>query len=146
MIHYLAAPDPPISGSLPHSKNERVNSRPQQRHAVLRAVEAFLQEPQMVEKVNLADELVASMEEGLAILRGEKEASRVHLPPDWPDVRAIRAKTGLTREAFAARFGLKVAAVRGWEQGLRRPAPAAHTLLRVIEKEPEAVERALRVE
>lgn len=99
----------------------------------------------MAEKVNIADELIASLEEGLAILRGEKEASRVHLPPDWPDVRAIRAKTGLTREAFAARFGLKVAAVRDWEQGLRHPDPAARTLLRVIEKEPEAVERALRV-
>lgn len=97
----------------------------------------------MAEKVNIADELVASLEEGLDILRGKREASRVHLPPDWPDVRVIRAKAGLTREAFAERYGLKVSAVRDWEQGLRRPDPAARTLLRVIEREPEAVERAL---
>ena len=88
-------------------------------------------------------ELLASLEEGLAIVRGEVEPSRVHLPPDWPDVRAIRAATGLTREAFATRFGLKLNAVRDWEQGLRKPDPAARTLLRVIEREPEAVVRAL---
>ena len=98
----------------------------------------------MAERVNIAGELVASLEEGLAILRGEKAASRVHLPPDWPDVQAIRARTGLPHEAFAARFGLKVAAVRDWEQGLRRPDPAAHSLLRVTEKKPEVMERAVR--
>ena len=69
-----------------------------------------------------ADPAAGDLVPGLAILRGEKEASRVYLPPDWPDVRATRAKTGLTRKAFAAR-----------------------TLLRVIEKEPEVVKRALRV-
>lgn len=89
-------------------------------------------------------ELIEAMQEGLAILSGEKEAAHVHLPPHWPDVRTIRAKTGLTREAFATRFGLKVTAVRDWEQGLRRPDPAARTLLLVIDREPDAVERALK--
>ena len=83
------------------------------------------------------------MEEGFDILRGEQEASRVHLPLDWLDVRATRSRTGLSREKFAARFGLKAAAVREWEQGLRRPDPAARTLLLIIDREPEAVDRAL---
>lgn len=88
-------------------------------------------------------ELIAALEEAVEIVGGKKDAARVHLPPDWPDVRAIRARTGLSREAFAAKFGLKATAVRDWEQGLRRPDPAARTLLRVIDREPEAVERAL---
>ena len=88
-------------------------------------------------------ELIASLTEAVAIVRGEAEPARVHLPPGIPDVRAIRQATGLSREAFATRFGLKLAAVRDWEQGLRIPDPAARTLLRVIEKEPDAVVRAL---
>ena len=35
-------------------------------------------------------ELIASMQEAAAIVRGEKDAARVHLPPGGPDVRAIR--------------------------------------------------------
>ncbi|MFT8246616.1 helix-turn-helix domain-containing protein [Roseomonas sp. BN140053] len=88
-------------------------------------------------------ELIASLEQAAAIVRGEAEPARVHLAADVPDVRAIRAGTGLSREAFADRFGLKLAAVRDWEQGLRKPDPAARTLLRVIAREPEAVVRAL---
>lgn len=88
-------------------------------------------------------ELIASLTEAAAIVRGEAEPAHVHLAPGVPDVRAIRSATGLSREAFADRFGLKVAAVRDWEQGLRTPDPAARTLLRVIEREPDAVVRAL---
>lgn len=98
----------------------------------------------MEEDTEFGRELIASLQEALEIVQGKRDAARVHLPPDWPDVRAIRARMGLSREAFAARFGLKATAVRDWEQGLRRPDPAAQTLLRVIDQEPEAVERALR--
>ena len=45
---------------------------------------------------------------------------------------------GLTREAFAMRFGLRLGTVRDWEQRKRRPEGAARVLLTVIEKEPEA--------
>jgi putative transcriptional regulator len=88
-------------------------------------------------------ELVASMEEAAAILRGEKEPARVHLPPGAVDVRAIRERLGLSRPAFAERFGLAVAAVRDWEQGLRRPDPAARVLLLVIARTPDAVAEAV---
>jgi putative transcriptional regulator len=94
-------------------------------------------------KTNVADELMQGLEEAAAIMRGEAAPARVHLADDVPDVRAIRTGMGLSREAFADRFGLKLAAVRDWEQGLRKPDPAARTLLRVIAKEPEAVVRAL---
>jgi putative transcriptional regulator len=92
------------------------------------------------EPTDITDELLASMEEAAAILHGEKEPARVHLPPGSVDVRAIRERMGLSRPAFAERFGLAVAAVRDWEQGLRRPDPAARVLLQVIARHPEVVE------
>jgi putative transcriptional regulator len=64
----------------------------------------------------------------------------VHVPPD---VRAIRARLKLTQPAFARRFGLSLGTVRDWEQGRAAPDQAARVLLRVIETEPAAVERAL---
>ncbi len=63
--------------------------------------------------------------------------------PDRVDVKAIRAKTGMTQEAFAARFGFSPAAVRDWEQGRRRPEQAARTLLLVIAYNPSVVGEAL---
>jgi putative transcriptional regulator len=92
---------------------------------------------------NFGRDLIASMEQAAAILRGEKDAARVHLPPGAVDVRAIRDRLGLSRPAFAERFGLAVAAVRDWEQGLRRPDPAARVLLLVIARTPEAVAEAV---
>ncbi|MGH7060681.1 MAG: helix-turn-helix domain-containing protein [Stellaceae bacterium] len=58
-------------------------------------------------------------------------------------VTAIRAQLGLSQREFAARFGFKLDALQNWEQGRRRPDGAARAFLRVIEREPEAVLRAL---
>jgi putative transcriptional regulator len=93
----------------------------------------------MDDDTDFGRDLIASLQEAVAIVRGKKEPARVHLPPGDIDVRAIRTALGLSRPAFAARFGLAVAAVRDWEQGLRRPDPAAQVLLRVIARRPDAV-------
>ena len=95
------------------------------------------------EDTDFGRELIASMQEAVAIVRGKKDAARVHLPPGDIDVRAIRDRLGLTRPAFAQRFGLAVAAVRDWEQGLRRPDPAARVLLMVIARNPDTVAQAV---
>ena len=95
------------------------------------------------EDTEFGRELIASMREAAEIVRGERDAARVHLPPGDVDVRAIRGRLGLTRPAFAQRFGLAVAAVRDWEQGLRRPDPAARVLLMVIARSPETVADAV---
>jgi len=97
----------------------------------------------MCEDTEFGRELIASMQEAVAIVRGEAEPARVHLPPGAVDVRAIRARLGLSRPAFAERFGLAVAAVRDWEQGLRRPDPAARVLLLVIARSPDVVADAV---
>ncbi len=97
----------------------------------------------MDEDTEFGRELIASMQEAVAIVRGDKEPARVHLPPGAVDVRALRERLGLSRPAFAERFGLAVAAVRDWEQGLRRPDPAARVLLMVIARTPEALAEAV---
>lgn len=90
----------------------------------------------------LGERLVRSAKQARAIARGEEDAGRIFTPPTV-DVAAVRKKTGLSQARFARRYGFSPASVRDWEQGRRTPDPAARTLLRIIEKEPEAVDRAL---
>jgi putative transcriptional regulator len=92
------------------------------------------------------EKILAGARQALAFARGEAaEGFVVHEPP-LVDVRAIRRKTGLSQARFAARFGFTTDAVRNWEQGRRRPEGPARVLLKVIEREPEAVLRALAEE
>ena len=55
------------------------------------------------------------------------------------DVRALRARLGLSQEAFAGRYGLDVATVRNWEQGRTTPEGPAATLLQLIDRDPDKV-------
>ena len=85
--------------------------------------------------------LIQAAQEAAAMVRGEAVPGAVlHMPPD---VRAIRGRLKLTQPAFARRFGLPVGTVRDWEQGRAVPDQAARVLLRIIEREPEAVQRAV---
>jgi putative transcriptional regulator len=61
-----------------------------------------------------------------------------------PAARAIRRKLGMTQEEFARTYHLSLSVLRDWEQQRCQPDQAARTLLRVIERSPEAVRRALR--
>jgi putative transcriptional regulator len=63
--------------------------------------------------------------------------------PHLPDVRAIRRKLVLSQKEFAQRFGFSVRTVQEWEQGRAIPDRPARVLLRVIEKSPKAVARAV---
>ena len=69
------------------------------------------------------------------------EAVKVYPPPAAEQVRALRARLGLSQAQFALRFGFTIDTVQQYEQGRRRPSGPASTLLRVIEAEPEAVIR-----
>ena len=89
-------------------------------------------------KDELLAELVASVKEGGAILRGEKEPSRsFHLSP--PDIKRIRDGFGITQEQFAVLLGISISTLQNWEQGRRVPEGPAMVLLRVAEKHPEAI-------
>jgi DNA-binding transcriptional regulator YiaG len=59
------------------------------------------------------------------------------------DVVAIRARTGLSQSAFAERFGIDVRALQDWEQGRRKPTRSLASYLRVIDKAPDLVAKAL---
>lgn len=82
----------------------------------------------------------AALADSLAKLGVAVERRR---PPGEVDVGAIRARTGLTRDEFAARFGLDPRTVEGWEQGRFRPDPPTRTLLAVIDRDPAVVEAVL---
>lgn len=56
----------------------------------------------------------------------------------------LRKRLGLTQVEFAALLRVPVATLRNWEQERFVMEPAARTLLRVIDREPEAALRALR--
>ncbi len=57
--------------------------------------------------------------------------------------KSLRYRLGLTQEEFATRFHLPLGTIRDWERGARRPDAAATVLLRVIDRNPEAVLEAL---
>lgn len=64
-------------------------------------------------------------------------------PPSDVDIKAIRERLGLSQDEFATRFGLDPASLRNWEQHRSVPELAVRSFLRVIERNPRAVERAL---
>lgn len=59
------------------------------------------------------------------------------------DVAAVRKRLGVSQGVFARKFGLSVGTIRDWEQGRSQPDGPARVLLQVIDREPQAVERAL---
>jgi putative transcriptional regulator len=88
------------------------------------------------------DKIAEGLNEALAVARGEAGAAKMHVPPEM-DVRAVRAKTGLSQDAFASSFGFTVHQVRQWEQGRNRPLGAMRAYLLVIDRRPEVVREAL---
>jgi putative transcriptional regulator len=92
----------------------------------------------------LGKRLIKSAKEARAIARGEvdEKTYKVFVPPKI-DVKAIRARRGLTQEEFCLRYGLSVASLRDWEQGRFSPDPTARAYLTIIDRAPEAVEEAL---
>ena len=57
-------------------------------------------------------------------------------------VRTIRKAVSKSTKDFERRFRVSSRTVEGWERGKRVDGPAC-VLLRVIERDPDAVERAL---
>jgi putative transcriptional regulator len=89
------------------------------------------------------ERLLKSAREARAYARGETVKGLVVHVPDRIDVKAVRAKLGLTQRQFADRFGFGYDAVRDWEADRRQPERAARVLLKVIDYRPEIVAEAL---
>ena len=93
-------------------------------------------------KDDMFNELLESVKEADAIMRGKAKPGRVFEYPD-PEVRAIRERTGLSQDKFATLIGVKSSTLRNWEQGRRRPTGPAKALLRILEADTENAVRAL---
>jgi putative transcriptional regulator len=88
---------------------------------------------------DFADDLMRSLSEAVAHAEG-RGAAIVHEPLDPRDVRK---RAALTQAQMAPLMGMSLSGYRKWEQGARAVSGPAAMLLRVIEREPEAVRRAL---
>ncbi len=88
---------------------------------------------------SFGEDLIQSLTEAVAHAKGNGPAL-VHEPTNPRDVRE---HVKLTQAEMAPLIGMSLSGYRKWEQGQRRVSGPAATLLRVIEREPEAVRRAL---
>ena len=95
------------------------------------------------EHARRAERLLDALERvEIAALKLKSRKRKLHVPPRL-DVKAVRERTGLTQEEFAATFAISVGALRHWERGDRKPRGATLVLLNVIAKDPRAVLRAV---
>jgi len=95
-----------------------------------------------VEMSKAGESILRGANQALSYAKGARRGFVAHVP-EQVDVVAIRTRLGLSQGEFAVRFGFKLDALQNWEQGRRRPDGAARAFLRVIDREPEAVLRAL---
>ena len=88
------------------------------------------------------ESIKAGLEQAVEHARGGLIDARVYRPQPV-DVAAVRRSLQMTQDQFAARFGVSVATLRHWERGDRKPQGPALVLLNVIQRDPQAVMRAL---
>jgi putative transcriptional regulator len=86
--------------------------------------------------------LVESIKQAGEIKRGLREPGRrFEFTP--MDIKEIRHKLDKSQSEFAMMIGVSVGTLQNWEQGRRKPVGPARALLRVAEKSPDAVRKAL---
>lgn len=96
----------------------------------------------MKKKPTAGQRLIASAKEALAFVQGEDNGCVVNIP-DEIDAARIRKKIHMSQREFATYFGVSPRTIQEWEQGRALPSGAARAFLMVIDREPEAVRRAL---
>jgi putative transcriptional regulator len=90
------------------------------------------------------DTIMAGLQDAIAHKAGKKGRGRERqVCVEVPDVKKIRDTLNLTQDEFAVAFEVPVGTVRNWEQGRRQPEGPARALLRVVEKNPTVVIKAL---
>lgn len=88
------------------------------------------------------DQISAGMQDAIAYANGNTAGAETYIPATV-DLKAIRKRLRLNQPDFAHRFGFTVGRIRDWEQHRTPIDPASRVLLTIIEREPEAVQRAL---
>jgi len=85
------------------------------------------------------DKIAAGLDDAIAYAKGDASRGRVATI----DVKAVRSKTKLSQDKFAATYHLPVGTLRDWEQGRAQPDRSASTLLRMIDVDPAGVQKIL---
>jgi len=88
------------------------------------------------------EDISAGLSDAIEHAKGRKHKVVIH-KPETINVQAIRKKTGMSQQRFCATFGISLGTLRHWEQGLRSPRGAARVLLKVVNKNPKAVIKAI---
>ena len=97
-------------------------------------------------RTKVGRDLVEAFENMAAYLRGEIELDSYEVPDNVltpKRIREIRRKVARSTSEFQRQFRIPARTMEAYEQGRRRPDAAMETLLRVIDREPGAVRRAL---
>ncbi len=55
----------------------------------------------------------------------------------------VRQKIGMSRESFAANYGIPLDTLNAWERHEAKPSPAEEAYLKLIEREPELAKVAM---
>ena len=87
--------------------------------------------------------LTSSIEEAIEIKHGRKKPSRI-TKYEPVNVKGIRSSLHYSQSKFATIMGVSSKTLQNWEQGRREPTGPARTLLKVVQKNPNAVMKALR--
>jgi len=93
-------------------------------------------------KRQMFEELLGSVREAGAILRGRQKPSR-RIVIRSSGVRVIRERTSLSQAEFAQLIGVSVKTLQNWEQDRRRPTGPAAALLSIIEHDPALAVKAI---
>ena len=91
----------------------------------------------------LFKELDANLEEAVKVAKGNAVPKFVYVVLTPADIKAVRASVKMSQAVFARSFQLSLDTVKGWEQGKRKPDAAAANFLRLIQADPEHVQRTL---
>lgn len=84
--------------------------------------------------------LIRGLKEAVSVAKGEAKPAGIYTDVD---VTKICARLKLSQSEFAALLDVSKRVVQDWEQRRKAPSGAARSLLKVAQKEPAAVRRAL---
>jgi DNA-binding transcriptional regulator YiaG len=101
-----------------------------------------------MKKNRMADELLKSLQEAVAIEKGEIKGHetfrKLSRPaPKWTktSIKKLREEVfHMSQPIFASLLNVKPATVRAWEQGQRTPDGAASRLLEILSKDTQLAE------
>jgi len=91
----------------------------------------------------LFKELDANLKEAVKVAKGTSAPKTAYVVLTPADIKAVRASVKMSQAVFARSFQLSLDTVKGWEQGKRKPDAAAANFLRLIQADPEHVQRTL---